>query len=101
VPENPRFTSTSDEPSPLRFAQIVQVGRGEDSTLVGLTPEGILYERYLDEDLHLLLWQRAPALSSTEVTLNLACSACGKTFLKGFPGERCPDCGKGELRPNT
>jgi hypothetical protein len=76
------------------------VGGAEEPTLVGLTPEGILYERYFDKDLHVLLWQRAPALSSTELAINLACSACGHTFLKGFPGERC-DCGKGTLRPNA
>lgn len=94
----PQFTSSSTGPATLRFAQIVQVGSGEDSTLVGLTSQGELYVRHFDEVAATLVWHRAPAFSSTELVRDLTCSACGTSFLKGFPHERCY-CGKGTLLP--
>ena len=97
----PQFPSSSPGPAPLRFAQIVQVGSGEDATLVGLTPQGQLYARYFDEDAGVLVWRPASAFSSTELVEDLTCSACGVTFGKGFPHERCLDCGKGTLLPKA
>jgi len=97
----PQFNSSSPGPTPLRFAQIVEVGSGEDATLVGLTPQGKLYVRGFDEDLQILVWYPAAAFSSTELVEDLTCSACGETFIKGFPHERCLDCGKGTLLPKA
>jgi len=101
VLDGPEFKSSSHEPPSLRFSQIVQVGSGDDTWLVGLTPQGELYHRYYDEDYATMLWRPAPAISTSSLEDNLRCSGCGIGVDRAFPHERCAVCRKGFLLPEV
>jgi hypothetical protein len=82
TPDDTKDTGPDPEQPTIRFRQLCRVSA---DTLLGVSQDGVIYQREFSEDAGHIIWQRLPIVSSTQLEMRPCAYPGCDSLLQALP----------------